>query len=529
MVTGYYHSYRLLYSYYNSLMPGLRYLIYARKSQENRDRQVLSIESQVTELRDFAKRSGLNVVSELEESQTAYKPGRLVFGRMMEMLDSGLANGVLVWKPDRIARNAKDGGTFIQAMDDGKILELRTPYECLRRDDNRLMMYIYFGMSNDYSRQISANVKRGNREKYRRGEFLGRAPVGYLNAKIGNSHNIIPDPAKAQIIKRLFQEAATGKHAVLGLCKLADEWGLTSVNGKPFAKSGMYKLLSCTAYYGIFRHGGEDHEGSYEKLITKELFDAVQAVLRGRSKPRKQDWVHAYKALIKCGGCGCAITAETKTKHYHRTNRDASYTYYRCTRRRGGCREEGMTDPELEQAIGEYMAKIEIDEDVWKLGIELLEAKNADRLEENARMRRQLEREREEVEAQMEKLLRLRMDEEITADEYAMEKSKMLDRKVGVSEKLIDRDQNTANWLELAENFFETAYSVRRLMEFGNPMEKRELVKAVGWNLILIDKKLQFSFRKPFDVLLQPAIRNDVQGWKESDLRYWFWRPKACH
>ena len=499
-------------------MPNLKYIIYTRKSQESRDKQVLSIESQKTELRDFAVRGGLNVVAELEESQTAYKPGRPVFARMVEMLEAGVANAVLVWKPDRIARNALDGGRFIQAMDDGMILELRTPYEALRREENRLMMYIHFGMSNDYSRQISANVKRGNREKCRRGEFVGRALPGYLNHQFEDKHrNIIPDPVKAPLMRKVFEEFVTGNYSVQGIVRTASECGLTSVNCKPLAKSGMYKLLSCTAYYGVFQHAGELHQGSYEPLITKELFDRVQVVLRGRSKPRKKDWVHAYKAIIKCGGCGCAVTAETKIKHYRRTNRDASYTYYRCTRRRGKCWEEGLTEPELEQVIRDYVGKIEIDEEVWKLGVELLKAKNADELVMNAGVRKEMERERDEVEKQMERLLRLRMDNEVTLDEYASEKSKLLNRKVDLSEKLAERDQHPANWLELAENFFETAYQARRIMEFGLPEEKGELVKKVGWNLILKDKKLQFSFREPYDALLRPEVRSSVQACLDSN------------
>ena len=172
----------------------LKYIIYTRKSQENRDRQALSIGSQIVELKEYASKEGLEVIKTFKESQTAFKPGRPVFAEMMEYLQAGVAKSILVWKPDRIARNALDGGKFIQAMDDGHIQELRTPYERFRKEDNRMMLYIHFGMSNDYSRQISANVKRGNREKYRRGEYPSHAPLGYLNAKVGDSRNIVPDP-----------------------------------------------------------------------------------------------------------------------------------------------------------------------------------------------------------------------------------------------------------------------------------------------------------------------------------------------
>jgi DNA invertase Pin-like site-specific DNA recombinase len=187
----------------------LRYIIYVRKSQEARDRQALSLESQIRELQEYAKREGLIIVEIIQEAQSAYKPGRPKFARALELCRNGVANAILVWKPDRISRNAQDGGAFIQAMDDGIIKELRTPFECFRAKDNRMMLYIHFGMSNDYSRQISANVKRGYRQKYERGEYCSQAPLGYLNAKVGSSRNIIPDPNTAPLIKRLFEAYAT--------------------------------------------------------------------------------------------------------------------------------------------------------------------------------------------------------------------------------------------------------------------------------------------------------------------------------
>ncbi|MEK7498181.1 MAG: recombinase family protein, partial [Patescibacteria group bacterium] len=307
---------------------GLKYIIYSRKSQENRDRQVLSIGSQISELREFAQKEGLMVVKELQESQTAFKPGRPVFAQMMEMLELGMANAVLVWKADRIARNAKEGGEFIQAIDDGFVEELRTPYERLKREDNRMMLYIHFGMSNDYSRQISANVKRGNREKHRRGEFIGKAPLGYLNSKINNSTNIVPDPEKVHFVIKLFQEFSTGNYSVMDMVRKAESWNLKSVFGRPIAKSGMYTLLKRHLYYGMYKHAGEYHQGSYEPLISKELFDKVQGILVDRTKPRRKNWVHAYTNLLKCPECGCSITSSTKVKSYKRAGNTKSYTYY---------------------------------------------------------------------------------------------------------------------------------------------------------------------------------------------------------
>lgn len=91
----------------------------------------------------------------------------------------------------------------------------------------------------------------------------------------------------------------------------------------------------------------------------------------------------------------------------------------------------------------------------------------------------------------LEKLLELRLSEEITAEEYANQKKVLIDKKIELKEKVEDRDHSSSNWLELAGNFFETAYNAREVMKTEDIEAKRELVRAVGWNLFLRDKKLQ--------------------------------------
>jgi len=192
----------------------LLFVVYLRKSLDRKDRQVLSIAAQKREILEFAKKHGIKIVKIFVETQSAYKTGRPVFAEMMDFIEEGFANAVLVWKPDRIARNAEDAGRFIQAIDDGKILELRTPFEQFRKEDNRLMLYMHFGMSNDYSRQISANVKRGNREKYNRGEFLGKAPLGYLNdTEVKGAIKL--DPKETAYVGDTEHDMETGEKASL--------------------------------------------------------------------------------------------------------------------------------------------------------------------------------------------------------------------------------------------------------------------------------------------------------------------------
>jgi len=87
-----------------------KFFLYARKSTDIEDKQVLSIEAQITELRVFAKQNNLNIIEEFVEKQSAKIPGRPILGEMIKRIEKGEANGILAWHPDRLARNSVDGG-----------------------------------------------------------------------------------------------------------------------------------------------------------------------------------------------------------------------------------------------------------------------------------------------------------------------------------------------------------------------------------------------------------------------------------
>ena len=156
-----------------------KYFLYARKSTDEPDRQILSIEAQITELKEFAERKNLNIVKEFVESQTAKIPGRPIFNEMIKRIENGEANGILAWHPDRLARNSIDGGRIIYLIDTEKIVALKFPtFWFDPTPQGKFMLNIAFGQSKYYIDNLSENVKRGLRQKVRRGEYPGVAPTG---------------------------------------------------------------------------------------------------------------------------------------------------------------------------------------------------------------------------------------------------------------------------------------------------------------------------------------------------------------
>ena len=108
---------------YNVLM---QYFLYARKSTDTEDKQVLSIEAQLSELRSLAKRDRLDVVEELVEKRSAKTPGRPVFEEMMRRVEKGEASGIICWKIDRLSRNPVDSGRISWLLQQGTIAKIIT-------------------------------------------------------------------------------------------------------------------------------------------------------------------------------------------------------------------------------------------------------------------------------------------------------------------------------------------------------------------------------------------------------------------
>lgn len=77
----------------------MRYIAYCRKSTDEKDRQVLSIEAQIAELKEYAQREHLEIVDFITESKTAKEPGREKFTQLLNLIEKGQANGIISWHP----------------------------------------------------------------------------------------------------------------------------------------------------------------------------------------------------------------------------------------------------------------------------------------------------------------------------------------------------------------------------------------------------------------------------------------------
>ncbi|MEK7069464.1 MAG: recombinase family protein, partial [Patescibacteria group bacterium] len=262
-----------------SLLNASKYFLYARKSTDDAERQLLSIPAQIDELREFAQKESLNIVDTVIESKTAKVPGRELFNQMLDRVEAGEAQGILAWHPDRLARNAVDAGRIVYLLDRNILSDLKFPTFWFQNTPQGLfMLSIAFGQSKYYVDSLSENTKRGLRQKVRKGECPGQAPLGYVNDRLNKK--ILLDPKVAPIVKELFEIYSKGNSTFESLSLHLKSKGIVSRGNIPIHKSRVTFILSNPFYFGYFRFNKEIYQGIHEPLITKKLFDEVQAVIK---------------------------------------------------------------------------------------------------------------------------------------------------------------------------------------------------------------------------------------------------------
>src|SRR3989344_3135572 len=259
----------------------IKYIAYCRKSTDEKDKQVLSIESQIEELKEFAKKENLSIVKFITESKTAKIPGRVEFNNLIQLIEVGEIQGILAWHPDRLARNSIDGGRIIYLLDTGKLSDLKFPtFWFDNTPQGKFMISMAFSEAKYYVDNLSENVKRGNRQKLRRGDWPNKAPLGYLNI----NKKIEVDKKRAKHVQKTIQLFATGGYGYADIRKFFNQNNIFNKSGHELHLDKVKRILTDPFYYGVMRFCGELYEGKHTPLISKKLFDEVQEVVKRRSR-----------------------------------------------------------------------------------------------------------------------------------------------------------------------------------------------------------------------------------------------------
>ncbi len=306
----------------------------------------VSLEAQKDEMTRYAERKDIRIINWFEETRTAAKSGRPVFARMMKLLKQRKAEGVVIHKVDRSARNLGDWAHIGELSDEGIDIHIVSETLDFRSRGGRLSADIQAVIAADYIRNLREEAYKGLYGRLKQGLYPFNAPIGYLDNGGGTlkSH----DPKRAPLIKEALELYASGQYSYCSLLEKMTARGLRNRNGRPLTRTGLAAVLSNPFYCGVMliRTTGETFPGKHEPLISAATFEAIQAVRSGKYAKIVTRHKHTYRGLFRCGLCNTTMIPERQKGH----------VYYRC--HTASCETKTVREEKIESGVRGLLAKL---------------------------------------------------------------------------------------------------------------------------------------------------------------------------
>src|ERR1041385_3059056 len=296
---------------------------YTRVSTIKQGEKGVSLQEQRDAILRYAQQHGLEVIRWFEEKETASKQGRPAFTQMLQLLRLGNAEGVVIHKIDRSARNREDWAEVGKLVDAGPEVHFANEALDLKTVGGRLAADIQAVVAAHYSRNLREEAKKGFYGRLKQGIYPLQAPPGYLNQ--GGGKLKIKDAAKAPLVIQAFELYRSGRYSLPQLAKEMYARGLRNHRGGPVSITGLSGILTNPFYTGIIRlkKTGEVFGAKHEALISQAMFKEVQGILHGKAVDRVVKHQLTFSRIVRCGTCRYALIGERQKGHiYYRRSEE---------------------------------------------------------------------------------------------------------------------------------------------------------------------------------------------------------------
>jgi DNA invertase Pin-like site-specific DNA recombinase len=469
-------------------------VLYARVSSRDQEREGFSIPAQLDLLRSYAAARGFAIAQEFVDVETAKAAGRSGFGDMLAFLNKNADCGaILVEKTDRLYRNLRDAVTIEDLGIEVHFVKENQVLSPASRSSDKFMHGIQVLMARNYVLNLGEETKKGMLQKAREGIWPSFAPLGYRNV-VGpdGKRTIARDPDVAPIIARMYERYATGKYSIEAVVKLAHGDGLAyRKSGAPVPKSSAHKMLRNRIYSGDFDFDGTTYKGSYEPIVSPELWQNVQTVLDGRyaRKTRRMKHDFAFSALLTCGHCGCALVADIKK---------GRYTYYRCTHYKGKCPEPYTREEVLEAKFTAMLAGFHFSPEVLEWAADAMRDGHEDERKVHADAIVRLQREHQRVQERVDRMYDDKLDGRIDNDFFDRKAAEFRAEQARINTDIAAHDAVMETYVDEGARLGDLARRAAELFEAQPAAEKRKLLDFVVSECRWRGGKLEPVFRKPF-------------------------------
>ena len=435
----------------------------------------VSLEAQREAISTFAERNNLQVTKWFEEKETAAKRGRPIFDTVVKALQAGDADGLIVHKIDRSARNFSDWARVGELVDSGIDVHFAHESLDLRSRGGRLTADIQAVIAADYVRNLREECKKGIDGRLKQGLTPWAAPIGYLDQ--GGGKPKVPDPVRAPLVRQAFELYATGRYSFRGLRLELQRRGLKTRNGKPITKGCFENMLCNPFYHGVIyiKTTGRSYPGIHEPLITSALFKRVSDIRAGKHIKKETLHNHPYRKLITCGLCQRSLIGELQKGR----------VYYRC--HTSDCPTTGIRQDKFEKAV---VAELQC----WQLG-PCDEKRYAAKMQQWLRKqtpeqdKRAMELQLSNVAARQDQLTDALLDQLVDKATFLDRKARLEAERNALETALLELGQAPQGEL-IARKYLELTKSVILSHGLASPHQKAEILRIALSNCKLAGKNL---------------------------------------
>lgn len=326
----------------------------------------MSIEAQVNALRTWANSHGHIIREFVDAGKSAWTENLTKRPAFVEMLDAARSHeidGIAVTHLDRFSRKLL---VTLQSLGElGKLgvgfVSLENSSFDFTRPSDRLMLVILGAFAEYYSAELSRKIKRGLETRANKGLKVGLLPFGFVKDDKGDVVLDAHDAPGVVLAFESYHASGVSFNAVADALNSAGYRSRTAHGRGLFNKHSVDEILHNPMYAGVVSFKGREIPGMFPAIITRELFDEVQAILQSRRKRRytafRAHQVYLLNGIIVCSGCGRVMRANS------RTERGVTWLYYRCMTNelKGACTHKGAyinereLVPQLENIIAQFL------------------------------------------------------------------------------------------------------------------------------------------------------------------------------
>lgn len=491
-----------------------RFVALARVSSREQEREGFSLDVQEDALRHYADRTGGEIVRLFRIAETASKRDeRKTFKELLAFAKANAhrLDGLLFYKVDRAARNLFDYVELerLESECDLRFISVSQPTE--NTPAGRMQRRVLASMASFYTEQQSLDVREGLARRVQSGLFVSRSPFGYRNVRIAGRSVIEIDPENGSKVRRIFDLYAYRNHSLDTLIQALPDQEIEYTSAMPtFGRSKLHAILTDRAYIGDVKHKGQWYPGTHEPLVDRATWDRVQLLL-GQKIYQSHRLTYGSE-LIRCGHCGSPVTGECKTKRTK--NGEKEYVYYRCAQyHRGNHPRIRMTEAEFDEQMLALFDSLRVESDEFR--DEFLEGLRKT-TNDDLRLARfrddEVKQAHTRIIEQQERLLTLRLAEEIDAETFARKATELRDKAAELRLHLDAADRGRNEIIDIAVKAFELSQNLRAKWFEADYAAKRRILEIICLNWTLDGVTLVPTMRKPFDILAEGLVWKNSRG-----------------